>query len=87
MSYFAVLGVIKQNITPESFRIFCFIKYRLQKKLSCTQDIIGDELGVSQQLISYHINHLIIEKYLEKEHTNNNNNNIYFNSNYYKANH
>jgi DNA-binding MarR family transcriptional regulator len=84
MSYFVVLGVIKQNITPEDFKIYCFLRYRLKKELSCTEDVISDELGISQQNVSYHINNLVKEKYIEKYHTDNNNS--YFPSNYYRVN-
>lgn len=82
MSYFAVLGVIKKNITPEDFKIYCFMRYRLANGLNCTEEIIADELGISQPNVSLHISNLVKEKYLEKYI----NNGSYFSSNYYKVN-
>jgi DNA-binding MarR family transcriptional regulator len=65
LSYFAVLGVIKENITPEDFKVYCYLRYRNHKKLSLVQEHIAEELGLEQSTISIHINNLLREKYLE----------------------
>jgi predicted transcriptional regulator len=65
LSYFAVLGVIKENITPEDFKVYCYLRYRLHRGLNLIQEEIANELGISQQSISKHIKSLIDEKYLE----------------------
>jgi DNA primase large subunit/DNA-binding MarR family transcriptional regulator len=85
MSYFVVLGVIKKNITPGDFRIYCFLRYRLKNGLSCTEDIIADELGISQSNVSYHIANLIKEKYIELYNNTNHKYSAYSN-NYYRVN-
>lgn len=65
MSYFTVLGVIKENISAEDFKVYCYLRYRLSKGLNVIQDKLADELGVTQQAISIHIQNLLREKYLE----------------------
>ena len=65
LSFFAVLGVIQGNITSEDLKIYCYIRYRLSKRLDATQEKIADELGVTQSVISYHINNLLEAKYLD----------------------
>lgn len=65
LCYFALLGVIKQNITPEDFKIYCYLRYRIHKKLNLVQEQLADELGLDQSTISKHIQNLIREKYLE----------------------
>lgn len=77
LSYFAVLGVIKEDITSEDFKIYCYLRYRLSKGLSLMQDKIADELGITQQAVSLHIQNLLNEKYLEIEHEKSKNNNQY----------
>jgi DNA-binding MarR family transcriptional regulator len=84
LSYFAVLGVIKENISPEDFKIYCYMRYRLSKGLSLTQEKLADELGISQQAISLHIKKLIDEKYLELRNINYSDN--VFGVNVYKVN-
>jgi hypothetical protein len=70
LSYFAVLGVIKENITPEDFKVYCYLRYRLHRGLNLIQEEIANELGISQQSISKHIKSLIDEKYLELKYVN-----------------
>jgi hypothetical protein len=65
LSYFALLGVIKQNITSEDFKGYCYLRYRLHKNLNLVQEQIADELGLDQSTISKHILNLKNEKYLE----------------------
>lgn len=65
LSYFAVMGVIKENITSEDFKVYCYLRYRYHKGLSLVQEKVADELGISQTSISLHIKSLIREKYLE----------------------
>lgn len=84
MSYFIVLGVIKENISAEDFKVYCYLRYRLAKGLSVTQDKLADELGVTQQNISLHIQNLLREKYLELKYVDYSGN--VFSSNVYKVN-
>lgn len=71
LSYFAVLGVIKGNITSEDFKIYCYLRYRKNRGLNLVQEKIADELGMTQQSISKHIKRLTNEKYLEVVHEKN----------------
>lgn len=65
LSYFALLGVIRGDITTEDFKIYCYMRYRLSKGLSVIQEDLGKSLNIGQQAISKHINKLIKEKYIE----------------------
>jgi len=84
LSYFSVLGVIKRNISAEDFKIYCYMRYRLSRGLSLTQEKLADELGISQQAVSLHITSLINEKYLELKDVEFSNNG--FGVNVYKIN-
>jgi hypothetical protein len=84
LSYFAVLGVIKENITPDDFKVYCYLRYRFSSGASLTEDKIAIELGLSQQVIGYHIQNLCREKYLE---VNKNKSDNGYEFNMYKVNH
>ena len=65
ISFFCILGVLKKEISSEDLKIYCYIKYRLQQGLDVTQSSIADNLGVTQQVVSFHINNLINTRYID----------------------
>lgn len=65
ISYSSALGVIAKLISPEDFKIYCYLRYRLSKGLTITQEKLADELGMERTAITYHINNLLESKYLE----------------------
>lgn len=65
ISFFCILGVLKNEISSEDLKIYCYIKYRLQQGLSVTQSAIADNLGIVRQTVTFHINNLIDARYID----------------------
>jgi len=84
LSYSSALGVIAKLISPEDFKIYCYLRYRLSKGLTITQDKLADELGMERTTITYHINNLMESKYLELKYVDYSNG---YGRNVYKINH
>lgn len=81
LNYSLLLGVLYRKITTEDFKVYCYMRYRLQKGLSLSQEKLADELGIGQPVISKHIKKLIDAKYIEFKGVSFNNN-IYGNNEY-----
>ncbi len=65
ISFFCILGVLRDEITAEDLRIYSYIKYRLQESLSVTENVIADNLGIAKSTVSLHIANLVDTRYID----------------------